>query len=201
MKTHFFKLLLLSIFIISFYNCSSNEPEEIIEPIVCQNGGTSIDGGCNCPEGYSGEDCSIQDRPSSINIKKVIIRAFPNQRPDGSLWDNILFTDPDDGLPDIYFTLENNNSILLYDSPTFYENAISNGTNAYEFVPQNSITISNFNNPYIINILDYDINNEDDSMVLEAFSIYDEQGGFPSTITVLNAAKPILVDLELEYEF
>ena len=31
------------------------------EAVVCQNGGTCNEGICDCPDGYSGENCEIQD--------------------------------------------------------------------------------------------------------------------------------------------
>jgi hypothetical protein len=45
------------ILIFSFFSCQ-NEP---CDEIACQNGGTCIDGSCECPDGYEGSFCEFID--------------------------------------------------------------------------------------------------------------------------------------------
>ena len=39
---------------------TSCEEEDPCETVTCENGGTCIDGTCDCPDGYEGDDCSLE---------------------------------------------------------------------------------------------------------------------------------------------
>jgi hypothetical protein len=177
------------------FGCSSNS--ESCEPITCLNGGVSVGCECECSTGYTGSNCDAQTTPSSITITKVVVKSFPNSQSDGSGWDLGLPT-PDDVLPDIYILISTGAN-TIYDSPTFYENAIANGSTFYEFLP--NVTVTDFITPYVINIMDYDNSSSDDFMVNKAFFIYNNTNGFPEVITLLDVADSILVDIYLSYNF
>jgi hypothetical protein len=200
MKKQNFKLAVVLICLIPFLNCSSNSDAENCSTIVCQNGGTFSNCECNCPQGYSGVNCSNQVTPSRISITKVIVKSFPNTDLSGGFWDPTIPT-ADDGLPDIYITFQNSDLNVIYDSPTFFGNAISDGSTFYEFTLNPPLVITNYSNPYLVSIWDYDVNNADDFMTSEGFFIYNSTGGFPETLTVLDTSEPILVDITLTYQW
>lgn len=101
--------------------------------------------------------------------------------------------------PDVYFQFIRTPSSILYDSPTFFENA--DLTKNYEFIFDTPIEITDYNTAYIISLFDYDSVGDDENMAAESFFIYTDDNGFPSTLTILDSNQPIAVDLELTYGF
>lgn len=197
MKNQISKLIYLSIFILYVLSCSSNSDN--CNTTTCLNGGTFSNCQCNCPSGYSGEDCSFQIVPNKIKINKVIVKAFPNLN-NGAYWDTAIPTS-EDTLADIYITFQDFNLNIIYDSPTYYQNVISGQDAFFEFNINPSIELTNFENPYLINIWDYDVSSEDDFMTSFGFIAYTANNNFPDTITVVSQANEILVDLEVSYEW
>src|SRR5687767_4008987 len=64
---------------------------------ICLNGGTCIEGSCDCPEGFTGQFCDEQNTPDKIRVRTIQVTRFPGVN-EGVSWDSI------DG-PDIYFRL------------------------------------------------------------------------------------------------
>ncbi len=204
MKTVLSKLSVLIIAFL-FFNCSSDSGDTPCVPITCLNGGTSTpECGCNCPQGYTGSDCSTQITPAKITISKIRVKYFPNTDA-GSYWDVLLpLADANIALPDIYLTLQNSSLTEIYRSPTYYKNVLSDGTAYYDFVPATSISITSVNSVFVLNLWDYDgadsnITSSDDDMGFIVFNIYNSVGGFPSTISVLDTSKSLGFELTLSY--
>jgi len=55
MKT--IKLLILGIFAFSAMSTFTSCMPDPCETVVCQNGGTCVEGTCECPDGYEGTNC------------------------------------------------------------------------------------------------------------------------------------------------
>ncbi|WP_303316932.1 hypothetical protein Q4Q34_09015 [Flavivirga abyssicola] len=196
MKRKLFKpTVLLALFSI-ILGCSSSS--DSCETITCLNGGVFTDCECECPEGYTGSNCSTQITPKSITITKATVKAFPIQQSNGDNWDFDLIT-PNNELPDVYITFQNSNLDVIYDSDTFFENILITGGNYLEFSP--NLKIVNYANAFLVNIYDYDPNDADDFMASQGFVIYNEFNGFPETIEVKDVSDSILVELQLNYEF
>src|SRR5690348_9723159 len=66
--------------------------------ITCMNGGSCANGTCNCPQGYTGSDCSQQKTPVKILVTKIKITRFSNIDASGNGWDYLS----DNSGPDIY---------------------------------------------------------------------------------------------------
>jgi hypothetical protein len=203
MKTIFTRFSVLTIAFL-FFNCSSDSTTPCI-PIICKNGGASTpDCGCNCPQGYTGSDCSTQITPTKITITKIRVKYFPNSTTTGNYWDVSLGTVVNAN-PDIYLTLQNSSLSEIYRSPTYYRNALSDGITYFDFVPAIPISITSVSSAYILNLWDYDsadsnINDfVDDDMGFVAFKLYNTTGGFPSTITVLDSSKSLGFELSITY--
>lgn len=195
MKNQIFKLILLSILTATYFSCSSDDSDGC-NTIICQNGGTFVDCACECPQGFTGSDCSNQVIPTSISIDKVTVRLFPSLNGNGAQWDDGIGNEV---RPDLYFQLINSQSTIIYDSPVFYENA--NVANDHVFNLGNPIVITNFSQPYIVSLFDFDTVGQDDNMASDAFFIYEDGNGFPSVISILDTEQPIAVDLEVSYQF
>jgi hypothetical protein len=195
----------LSVLIIAFlfFNCSSDSGDTQCVPITCLNGGSSTtECGCNCPQGYTGSDCSTQITPTKITITKIRVKYFPNTDA-GSSWD---FSNTTVAYPDIFLTLKNSSLTEIYRSPTYYKNVLSDGTAYYDFVPATSISITSVNSVFVLNLWDYDgadsnISSSDDDMGFIVFNIYNSVGGFPSTISVLDTSKSLGFELSLTYTY
>ncbi|MBV7270702.1 calcium-binding EGF-like domain-containing protein [Winogradskyella luteola] len=199
MRNRIFKLILLSILTTAYLGCSSDSDSDNCETISCLNGGTFIDCECECPQGYTGINCSTQVTPSRIIINKAIVKVFPNTN-NGDFWD-LAIPEAEDALPDIYITFQNSDLDVIYDSQTFYENAISGEGTFFEFTITPNIQLTTFSDPYLINIWDYDTVDEDDFMTSFGFFTYTSNNSFPNTITVVSQSNELLVDLELSYEW
>ena len=197
----------LSVLIIAFLfiNCSSESGDTPCVPITCLNGGTSTtECGCNCPQGYTGSDCSTQITPTKITITKIRVKYLPNTTATGGYWD-ITGLNPTNASPDILVTMDNSSFTEIYRSTTYYKNVISDGVTYYDFVPSTPISITSVNSVLILNLWDYDgadsnINDGiDDNMGFVVHYVYSSTGGFPSTITVSDTTIPLSFELTLSY--
>jgi len=199
MRNQIFKLIFLSILTATYYGCSSDSSSDNCETITCLNGGTFINCECDCPQGYTGNNCSTQLTPSKVIITKAIVKVFPNTN-GSEFWDAGI-PNTEDSLPDIYITFQDSNLNTIYDSPTFYENAISGEGTFFEFTLTPSLELTAFDNPFLINIWDYDQTGSDDFMTSYGFFAYTSNNNFPEIITVVSQSDEILVDLEVTYEW
>lgn len=192
MKTIIPKLLVL-LLVIFFFSCSSDSTTPCV-PISCLNGGTSTsDCGCNCPQGFTGINCGTQITPSQVTITKIRVTKFPDTNND-KYWDSFPNSDAD-----IYVEILNNSSVPIYSSPTYFENATSNGVNIFEFVPTSPIVISNPLSPFVMRIYDFDAVGSDELIDFCVFNPYSSGGGFPITKTFTNASSTLTFQLTLAY--
>lgn len=199
MRNQIFRLILLSILTATYLGCSSDSESDDCETITCLNDGTFVDCECQCLQGYTGNNCSTQVTPSKVTISKAIVKVFPNTG-NGEFWD-LSIPEAVDALPDIYITFQNSDLDVIYDSPTFYENAISGEGTFFEFTITPNIQLTTFDDPFLVNIWDYDTTSEDDFMTSFGFFAYTSDNNFPEVITVVSQSNEILVDLEVSYEW
>ncbi len=200
------KIIALLVVLMLNINCSSDSNAPVAcTPIPCLNGGVSnANCGCDCPQGYSGANCSTQVLPTTIKITKIKVKYFPNTD-NGDFWD-ISIPTAANASPDIYVTLQNSNDVELYNSPTYFSNVLSNGTNTWDFIPNTPISVPFiYFNSLKMRLYDYDgavsnVNDGvDDLMSSSIFNIYNSTGGFPTTLELLNTSTPIGYELTLEY--
>lgn len=195
--------LLVLLLVFFLFNCSSDSTTPCV-PISCLNGGTSTpDCGCDCPQGYTGSDCSTQVTPTKIAITKIRVKYLPNTTTTG-YWD-IIGLNPTNASPDILVTMVNSSFTEIYRSTTYYKNVISDGVTYYDFVPSTPISITSVNSVFALNLWDYDgadsnINDGiDDNMGIVRHYVYSSTGGFPSTVTVSDTTIPLSFELTLSY--
>lgn len=181
------KILALLIFALTLFTC--NKEDDPCSGITCENGGVCINGACDCPERYTGPDCSDQVTPVRIIIKNITVENFPPTEPNGAGWDLL------DGA-DIYIQVYKGNA-EIYTSPTFYEDA--NPNLRYTFVPSNFLSFDAPKDRYSILLYDYDDFDADDFMGGIEFTPYDNQNGFPATLSV--ELGQIKFEMEVEYQF
>ena len=182
MKTLFKKSIVL-LLIFTIFSCSKDSATSSSNctPIPCLNGGVSRpDCGCNCPQGFTGANCSTQITPTKITISKVEILNYPSTDPSAitGYWDNPPNTKPDLAIviTDIF-----NSTVLSDTSNVPFNDASTNTTYTYTY---NSFQITNVNDLFKIELRDIDSNNSYESMESTTFSIYTTNGGFPSVIPI-----------------
>ena len=174
--------------ILLFTDCTKEE-EDPCAGITCENGGTCINGTCDCPDMYEGADCSDQKTPQLIKITKITVTNFPPLN-NGDSWDAF------DG-PDIFIKLFYNSQAIAESGP--FENADSQ--------VEYSWTVTNLNliapeDPYTIELYDYDDGvTADDLMGGYTFTPYSDTNGFPDKITLSEPGSSTSFVLELEYQF
>ncbi len=202
MKKFILKSTVLLVIIAAVLSCSSDSSSECI-PITCLNGGLSTaDCGCDCPLGYSGENCSNQITPTKIIISKIRVSIFPNTDSGGNAWDL------SSGAADISMIVSRDNSgaaIAIWTATTYYPDVVSNGVNFYDFTPLTPIEVTQVSIPHYIELLDYDgadtFPSANDTMGVIAFYPYVQANGFPTTITLANDSLPLRFELTLSYEW
>ena len=188
------KIILGLVFLGLVISCNNEEPDPC-ENVSCLNGGSCVNGVCDCSEEFTGPDCSRQKTPSSIDIANVRVTEFPATEPDGTSWD---FSLTGDGRADIYVVVSFGTSVI-YDSPTFFENA--NSSQDYDFEPSSGIRLTNpTERRYTVALYDYDSGGDDDFMGAIEFTPYSDDNGFPSTL-FLDAGGTVSFELQVTYNF
>jgi hypothetical protein len=82
------KIIALFTLVLFSSGCSSDSTDDGCTPITCLNSGISNSNcGCDCPQGFTGSNCSTQIMPTSIKILKVRVKKFPNLKENGDQWD------------------------------------------------------------------------------------------------------------------
>jgi hypothetical protein len=187
---------ILSLLLILTVSCSSEgESDNACTPITCLNGGTqTVDCGCDCPEGYSGVNCSTRLTPSSVKITRVVVNKFPDRRADGDWWDTFPNSNAD-----IYIEIENPSNDVIYSHPTFYSDA--SGLNvSYQFLLEPSLSITNVTGEYFMILRNYNVLFSDDLVAILLFRPYDaSRQGFPITYNVSNPQNTFSCDITVEY--
>jgi hypothetical protein len=194
------KLFKISVFVLlglTFFGCSSDSSDDSCTPIVCLNNGVSNSNcGCDCPQGYSGANCGTIVQPTRITITKVVVKSFSNTNSQGFLWDGTNDAD-------IYIKV-NSGSNVIYDHPTFIQNALGGSNLNYQFTLNPNLQITNVNSPLIVSLWDYDLgdvpSNADDNMASAAFFPFNGNS-FPPTITITDPTSPTTFEIHLSYQW
>ena len=174
--------------ILLFTDCAKEE--DPCADITCQNGGTCINGTCDCPDMYEGPDCSDQKSPQLIKVTKITVTDFP-PLDNGASWDAF------DG-PDMYVEFTYNGQVVH--TTGYYEDADSQID--YEYTPTTNLHLFVPEDQYNIDIYDYDDGiTAPDWMGGYTFTPYSDNNGFPTKITLEEAGANTSFELEIEYQF
>lgn len=181
---NFLSILFLSICLIT---CKEDDP---CDGVVCQNGGTCINGSCQCSERYEGADCSKQATPDKIRINAISITKFPATDTGGASWDQL----PSSGA-DLFIVIFKGNQNIFQSN--YIENANPSAKN--RFVPASTLEVE-ANTVYDIYLLDDDGGLDPDVIRSYEFDFDNSDlTGFPSTITMSNSETSI--EFEVNYIF
>lgn len=169
---------------------SCQKEEDPCEGVSCQNGGSCVNGQCDCPQGYTGPSCTDQETPRSMSIERINLTRFPAYN-NGSDWD--LWTPG----PDVYLVLSKNGQIVRSMS-TFWEDADAGQSYLYE--PNTPIDLSDPTVQYTLSVFDYDSSGDDDYMGGIQFYPYSNNNGFPSQLS-LDANGAVAYQVQVTYSW
>lgn len=184
------KLFLLSCLLLFMFSCKKDPCEDKL----CLNGGTCVDGTCDCAEGYTGSDCSTQKTPTAMSINKITMTDYPLHEPGGSDWDAFSsYGDP-------YITISEGTSANFngWVSPNYVDEAGGADVVLTTGLPYTlSGTLSN----WTIGVWDYDNfgNSNDDYMGGVIFVPADFDSGWPDRISLSTNDFTFLIDVTWYY--
>ncbi len=187
MKVNTLLKCLSVLFLVMIYSCDNDDP---CDGIICENGGVCVNGACDCPEGYTGPDCSNQQTPSTIRVTNIKVTRFPATDSNGGGWDLLSGAD-------IFVTIHYNNN-EVYEHPTFIQNA-DPGVD-HNFSPSINLNLTNPTSAYVISLYDFDDFDPDDFIGGIEFTPYSNNNGFP-TILTLDANGTVAFELTMTYSF
>ena len=196
------KILAFVLLTLNFINCSSDSSDDPCVPIICLNNGVSNSNcGCDCPQGYSGANCSTQITPTQIKITKIRVKKFPNLKPNGSSWDVIVL--PGWERPDIFPALFPFQSTSVLFAGTPINDSFSYGNDSFDFTPTTPIVITQINQQFTLILYDDDSTtlnpNSYETMGGFNFYIYNSTVGFPTTMPLNNSTSDYGFELTLSY--
>jgi len=198
-KTNFiFVLLLLTILSIS---CSSNSEDVPCTPTPCLNGGVSnADCGCDCPQGFTGSDCSTQLIPTKIFITKIKVTKFPNLKTNQNQWDSFVLAGYE--RPDIFPSLSFYNGNYLYAGQPIND-SFSYGNDNFTFIPSTPIEINQVSSQYTISLWDDDtIGTSINQEFIGGYNFYIyANNGFPAVLNISTSNGLVAFELYLTYQW
>jgi hypothetical protein len=146
-----------------------------------------MDGSCDCPERYTGSDCSEQKTPDKMEIRSIKVTNFPENN-ESTTWDIA------DG-PDLYFRLYEGELPLA--QPVIPVDDADQLQDHYFFV--SNIFMKNVLNEHSLQLRDFDPEDDDDILGEVKFIPYQTNNGFPSVITWDNGSIAFTVEVDYIY--
>ncbi len=161
----------------SLVSCGTEE--DTCSTLACLNDGTCVNGDCACPEGFEGEDCSIQLDPVSMSIIGINVTKYPVLRSDSSSWDSL----PNSGA-DLFFAFHEGTTSTYDPSTDFVSNTLTDANGqALEVNATPPYRITTLTTNWSLDLWDADGVTDEymDGIILLPL---DEAAGLPTTFEV-----------------
>ena len=178
-----FFILFSTYFVLILTSCDS----DTCENSLCLNGGVCMEGSCDCPDKFTGPDCSEQKTPDKIEIRSIQVTNFPGSN-EGTAWDI------NDG-PDLYFRLYEGETPLA--QPMIPVDDADYLQDHFFFVDQ--IFMKNVLNEHSLQLRDYDAEDDDEILGEVKFIPYESNNGFPAVITWDNGTIAFTAEIDYIY--
>ncbi|MEZ4721090.1 MAG: calcium-binding EGF-like domain-containing protein [Flavobacteriales bacterium] len=145
MSSLYNKLLLFLLLAVSSLFFSCNKCKEV----ECKNDGVCVDGICDCPDAFTGDQCSLQKEPRSLVIQKVRIsnvKDYLNYE-----WDE----EEGEELPDVFLGIQKGiETKFWFTSREIYRNS---NANTFEFSEEMGLTLDDIDLTLRFSLLDDDV--------------------------------------------
>lgn len=177
--------IIFTLVVMLFLACGKNEKN----CPTCENGGTCIQGQCQCPIGWTGEFCQIEQAPTSMKIITVKLTKWPAADQQGAGWDLL------DG-PDIYLIIKDGATIL------YKSNSFQNAVQGQSLVFVANTVIDTPDRAISFEIWDNDSGITTDDFMGGIQTIPYQQGfKFPQSIILQCAGCIVQMELSVQYYF
>ena len=181
-------LALFLVLIIAICSCRNR-----CDTVTCFNNGICVQGKCECVEGFTGEDCSLQLTPKFIIVDKVEVTNFPCDSA-GIKWDN------GSCCPDLMAVIMNESDSSVQ-STDYVVDAICNKTISTKGY---NCTLS-ASQQYQISLYDYD----DQTSLLKNTYMgctyklpkYSSHNVFPQKIILAGDSSGVIMNVYLKYQW
>lgn len=162
--------LLFFVLLLAAFSCGKETTQaDLCEGVICNNGGTCVNGDCSCPAGYTGPSCEQEKAPVKIRVGSITLTSFP-PTDNGAGWDLTSG-------PDVFLDISLNGTSIY--STGFVQNLEGN----YTF--QDVVEFTNPQSTYAITVWDYDDGLTDpDYMGGINFTPYKQGLNFPQSINL-----------------
>jgi len=161
----------------------------------CSGSDDSVD----CPEGFTGSDCSTKVKPTKMFITKVVVKAYPLYNHEtNDFWDSGS-PNSSQTRPDVFLAFDFNGN-------EFYSNEfMENATGELTFVMNPALPMMEINDNNIglalFDLDDFNDITDSEFMVIQYFQAYDSLGtDFPNVIRVDNGVN-FIADVYFTYEW
>ncbi|MBA3648333.1 MAG: calcium-binding EGF-like domain-containing protein [Chitinophagales bacterium] len=161
----------------------------------CLNGGTCLNGSCNCPQGYAGFHCETKLTPVSLTITGIEVSLFPLTDFSDNMWDA-----SDRSNPDPYILLNPGPATVF----SYYKSEVVNNAIApLSYSNDLPYTLSNIDQGWSISVVDDDQSEGYQDQIMGGFYFtpisYDTD--FPQTIELISSVQSLSITLAVIWNF
>lgn len=163
-------LILLTLSLLLGISCKKDPQEKLCDGIICNNGGTCVNGACECPPQFEGPSCSQEVIPIKMKVATISLTNFPPTAAGGAGWDTF------DGA-DVFL------QILKGGTVVFESGYVENLTGDFEFLAD--FEFSDPTATYLLAVYDYDFGiTSDDFIGGISFTPYRPGEKFPTSYPI-----------------
>jgi len=163
------KKLMTLLILLAFIGCKKDKTttqKDLCEGIICKNGGSCVNGDCDCKPGFTGPDCSNEVAPIKMNVASIRLLDFPATDTNGGGWDISSGAD-------VFFRIEKDGAVVYTSSYATNLTGPNNWTINFEFSDPTAT--------YVLRVYDYDDFDADDFIGGISFTPYRPGQLFPQT--------------------
>jgi hypothetical protein len=188
-------LRLCCLIFIAFTLGACGSEEDACLTLACLNDGTCVGGACACPEGFEGDDCSIQQTPVSMSVVGINVTKYPTVRTDSSSWDSL-----DNSGPDIFFAFHEGTGSAYDPAIDLVSTMQNNATGAvFEVDVAPPYIVTNLAGNWSLDLWDADAAGQEEYMESVIVNPLNESVGLPTSFTIQKPA--IAVTFFVQWDF